>query len=402
VFTSTVHHALINSAGAGTGPAIAAASAAAFQTGFANGATLAQLQSAVAPVSFSPPGYFSIANQIQASKFAEWSFEIQQQFGSKNVFSASYVGNHGYDIFNRDAKLNASNSLGNYPAGFAGLPLTAPDPRFGVITTLDNSGWSNYDGMILQYRRVLSQGLQGQINYTWSHALDTVSNDGLTLILSPATSLTNQLTPNSKSLNYGDADYDERHQISGDLVYALPFRSSRGALRGMLGGWNLGTKVFFHTGTPFSVIDSRLPGRLSPSTGSTILASAMNPGLTAACGAAAVDAPCLTTSEFAAAASQTNFGNQPRNSYRAPGYVDTDATLYKTFPLWNEASLLKIGAQAYNLFNHPNFAAPGDNVAVSGFGTITSTVSAPTSPYGAFEGSAVSGRVLALTGRITF
>jgi hypothetical protein len=124
--------------------------------------------------------------------------------------------------------------------------------------------------------------------------------------------------------------------------------------------------------------------------------------LTASCGQAAVDTPCLTANEFATATTQKNFGNQPRNSYRGPGYVDTDATLYKTFSLWSETSQLKIGTQAYNLFNHPNFAPPGDNVAVGGFGTITSTVSAPTSPYGAFQGSAVSGRVVALTGRITF
>jgi hypothetical protein len=61
-----------------------------------------------------------------------------------------------------------------------------------------------------------------------------------------------------------------------------------------------------------------------------------------------------------------------------------------------------LGASAFNLLNHPNFASPAGNVAVGGLGLISSTVAAPTSPYGSFQGSAVSGRVLVLTGRFTF
>ena len=60
-------------------------------------------------------------------------------------------------------------------------------------------------------------------------------------------------------------------------------------------------------------------------------------------------------------------------------------------------------AQAFNLTNHPHFANPNFDIAGSGgFGTITSTVGQPTSPYGSFVGSPVSGRVLVLTGRLTF
>lgn len=61
-----------------------------------------------------------------------------------------------------------------------------------------------------------------------------------------------------------------------------------------------------------------------------------------------------------------------------------------------------VGAQAFNLMNHPHFGTPNFDIAGTGFGTITSTVSQPTSPYGNFAGSGVSGRVLVLTGRFTF
>jgi Carboxypeptidase regulatory-like domain/TonB-dependent Receptor Plug Domain/TonB dependent receptor len=401
VFTPSVRQALINSSGPGSGPAIAANSAAAFKTGFANGATLAQLQAAVAPVTLALPGYTSVASEMKSSKYSEWNFEIQQQIGAKNVFSVGYVGNHGWDIFNRQLKLNGANELGNFPNGFDNFPTVRADPRFNAITAYDNSGYSNYDGMTVQFRRSLTAGLQGQINYTWSHSLDTLSNGGLSLFANAFTSLTNQISPYDKGLNYSSSDYDVRHQISADLTYAFPFHGA-GWMKHAVAGWNFGTKIFYHTGAPFSVYNSRIPGRLSASTGGTILAQAINPGLTATCGPSAVDTPCLSTSQFASVSAQNNFGNQPRNSYRGPGYVDTDATLYKSFRLWSEASRITVGAQAYNIFNHPNFAAPSSNLAVGGFGSLYSTVDAPTSPYGSFQGSAVSGRVLALTGKITF
>ncbi len=63
---------------------------------------------------------------MKSSKYSEWNFEIQQQIGAKNVISVGYVGNHGWDIFNRQLKLNGANELGNYPNGFVGLPDGSP------------------------------------------------------------------------------------------------------------------------------------------------------------------------------------------------------------------------------------------------------------------------------------
>jgi len=52
------------------------------------------------------------------------------------------------------------------------------------------------------------------------------------------------------------------------------------------------------------------------------------------------------------------------------------------------------GANFYNVFNHPNFANPVNGISSGQFGTIQSTVVPPTSPYGKFVGSAVSGRLI--------
>ena len=76
-------------------------------------------------------------------------------------------------------------------------------------------------------------------------------------------------------------------------------------------------------------------------------------------------------------------------------------SLYKKFAL-GERMHIRIGVSAYNLPNHPNFAAPGHDIARPGFGLITGTVTPPTSAHGAFQGSAVSGRVMVLTGKFVF
>jgi len=55
------------------------------------------------------------------------------------------------------------------------------------------------------------------------------------------------------------------------------------------------------------------------------------------------------------------------------------------------------------VLNHTNFAAPQNDASLAGqgFGVINSDVVAPTSPYGSF-GSPGSGRVMVVTGRLTF
>jgi hypothetical protein len=127
------------------------------------------------------------------------------------------------------------------------------------------------------------------------------------------------------------------------------------------------------------------------------------------CGNGAVNGavPCLSASSFlpyygsGAANVQTAFGNVGKNTLYGPGYFNIDTTLYKNVYI-TERIRFVIGASAYNLLNHPHFADPNSNIASGGFGTIGSTVSAPTSAYGAFQGSLVSGRELVLTAKFKF
>jgi hypothetical protein len=111
--------------------------------------------------------------------------------------------------------------------------------------------------------------------------------------------------------------------------------------------------------------------------------------------------PCLSQSMFTAAGTETGFGNLGRNTLFGPGYFNIDTTLYKNISI-TERVRFTIGASAYNLLNHPHFGSPQANVASGAIGGIYNTVEGPTSAYGAFQGSVVTGRVMVLTAKFRF
>lgn len=366
-----------------------------FKSGFFGGQTLAQLQSALP--TFSPFNYFSIPKTFKTPTYIEWSFEVQHSFGAKNVLVLTYSGNHGYDEIVENGFANASAS------GFTGLPSSSPDGRFNQVTQLLNKGISNYDGLSTQFRRTFGYGFQGQIGYTWSHALDDISNGGSGLPYSfcSGCSLSVLANPDIRA-NYGNSDYDIRHNLTADFLWDLPFKfGSHKLLTNMLANWTLAGKFYARSGTPFSIIDSALAGSLSTTINATMLAYTTESSLPEVCSRAAVNTGCYSLSEFVTSKGETAFGNVGRNSLHGPDYFSDDLTLFKNFNI-TEKTRLQIGASAYNVFNHPNFQNPNADVAGSGFGMITSTAIPPTSAYGAFQGSAVSGRVVVLTGRFSF
>ncbi len=374
----------------------------AFRTGFFAGDTLAQLNSAV-PGGFNAPGYFSIPHHFGTPQYAEWSFEIEKPIGKKNVLVATYSGNHGYNLLIQNGFVNGYANTSNFPNGFGGLPVAPPDPRFASITEITNSGRSNYDGLSVQFRRALAWGLSGQVAYTWSHSLDNLSNGGTGLPISFCSGCSfGNLSSPSVAANYGNSDYDVRHNLVADFIWDSPWKPANNVLRYALGGWTLGGRFFVRTGTPFSVWDSSLAGFVSPNINAQMLASyATSSGVNHSCGTGSVTTACFTASDFVQSLGETGFGNVGRNSFFGPGYTNVDATILKTFPV-KERYKFSIGAEIFNLFNHPHFAGPNANVAGGGLGMITGSVVEPTSPYGSFQSSSFSGRLIVVTGRLNF
>ncbi len=106
----------------------------------------------------------------------------------------------------------------------------------------------------------LTSSFTGSFSYTWSHALDTCSND----CLEPFNALTDvslryQVSPlGQNGVNYGNADYDIRHSLNANYVYTVPSSHFHNCVYkgSVLGGWTVAGTFFYHTGYPFSVVDS--------------------------------------------------------------------------------------------------------------------------------------------------
>jgi hypothetical protein len=110
---------------------------------------------------------------------------------------------------------------------------------------------------------------------------------------------------------------------------------------------------------------------------------------------------CFSKTSFATSTSQHDFGNLARNAFRGPGYFDADLNINKTFA-YKERYKLNVGAFFFNVLNHPNFDLPVNSLTSGTFGMVNETVSSPSSAYGSFQGSAVSGRLVQMVVKFMF
>ncbi|MEO8725891.1 MAG: carboxypeptidase regulatory-like domain-containing protein [Acidobacteriaceae bacterium] len=370
-----------------------------FVNGFAGGASYASLKAA--NPALSRPSISTVASGITNPTYVEYNFQVEQEMGNHMVGSVNYVGNYGFNEFIVNTTQNAFS-----PTGFDGLPARRPVAGFGTDSELNNHGLSNYSGLTTALRGRFTNNLQASVSYTWSKAMDDCSNNCiLPFYFNNVASIRNQLAPGLVStLNYGPADYDTRHSLNANYVFAAPKHVYNGLVSSVLGGWTVAGTFYYHTGYPFSAIDSGIIGNQVFSQSGQVLATAAGPVPTGACtsptkGCFGTDGTTL----FVPSGTETGYGNLKRNSFRGPGYFDTDMNLTKNFHI-GERFVLGLGANAFNILNHPNFDLPTNDIGAgaSSFGYIQNSVSAPTSPYGSFTGSAVSGRVLQLNAHVSF
>jgi hypothetical protein len=347
----------------------------------------------------SVPNLNDVSRNLQNPKYVEWNLEIQHTFGARTVVSANYVGNHGYDGLVLNPTLNGF--------GFGSLPATAPDPRVGRVDQLYSGAVSNYNGVTFSIQENQWHGLSGRLNYTYSHALDELSNVPEEPF-SQITSILTQVNPFNLHSQYASGDNDARHQISGSYVYQLPFKSEQRLLNAAIGGWTISGTMFYRSGFPFSIIDGGATAGLvgnnlggTSSFGATILAQPL-PTFTQrnfSNGRACVLVACFSSADFA---TSTDFmGDVGRNAFRGPGFLGGDLSVKKNFAI-TERMTFQLGFSAYNWFNHANYGAPFPNTNAPFFGQVAFTQTAPTSPYGAFAAAATDQRIAQITGKFIF
>jgi hypothetical protein len=305
-------------------------------------------------------------------------------------------------------------------------------------------GVSTYNALQFQATKKMSHGLQVNASYTWSHSLDEGSGLGSGLFF-------NGNDPLKPRTAYSSSDFDRTHVLTISYVYQLPTRAYASRLVDKAAnGWGIQGVTVAQSGEPFSVIDFSgtaasiffsaddfitnpiLPlapgvsphqateGGTDNSFKSGPLAGVrvpyinpndfsipfLNPGQSGVppCGPTLGGAPVCDTQE-------TTYGNNGRNIFRAPFQTRFDVSVFKNFR-FGERFALKFQADAFNIFNQPDFDAPLGNFALNScfnpfpcFPNTTQILSAATpnpQNYGVIKQTVGSNRFLQLAMHLTF
>jgi hypothetical protein len=363
-------------------------------------------------------------SELHAPYFMEWSLGVEHEFGTTGSIHVQYVGTRAVN----QPYLTQMNGYQTVCDGcFTPFPYAQPtDPRFGAVTQLSTGANSHYSGLQTSAMKRLGHGLMGQINYTFSRCMDTVSNGGFLQfsaggILSPL--------PGDLARDYGPCDYDIRHNLNAQYTYQFPSKVENRILSYALNGWQISGTVFWHSGIPFSVLSTPysangnglvngsgpqfasvvpgvplyehnpIPGVTQPGTlqwlNPDAFVSAVDPS-TGACVGGDSPANC-------------QFGTLGRNASRGPDFAWSDFYLTKWFAL-TERVKLRFDVQFFNVFNHPNFGLPsmvlagipGKPTTQTGFGALTYTTSPPTGLLGVGLGGDSTPRMIAFQLRLEF
>jgi hypothetical protein len=442
--TSTVafdNLGLASTAYPNSGPSFVKGCNEAFSANYAAGGTVGDyLASAPASCSAALPNYQATQAKVLNPKYLEWNIEVQHTFGKNTVFSANYVGNHGYDevLLNPfanafcDVNCAATASTGTllFDLTKVGLPAVAPDPRVATVFLLTNNSYSNYHGLTLGLQENGIHGFSGRLSYTYSHSNDIASNGGVNPY-AVLTSLFTQLDPFNPKAQYASSDYDARHQFNASYLYELPFKSENRLLDAAIGGWQVSGTFFVHTGFPFSVIDGLTGGAIGPThnfsdalTGGSYFVLQPVPGfnqrdftngrqcasalfgLASPCFNGPPDvcdpnAPAPATCSPSFLAPTAFVGKVGRNAFRGPGFFGGDLSIRKMFNI-HEQWKFQLGVNMFNWTNHANFGHAWGDTVILPTGTDFFTATEPTSPYGAFAAAATDQRIIQIQGKLFF
>jgi hypothetical protein len=354
-------------------------------------------------------GGYDIDNKLPYTQ--NWSFDIQYQPSNSWLFDIGYTGNHGtHEVlpipFNQPGIATPQNAIHGQIYSYGGtdpgsacnngtldLEPICPPPFYAGNAELrvpyigydmnsvlyEAEGISNYNALQVQLHKRLSMGLQFTASYTWSHALDEQSGLGLFFTGN------NPLNPRS---SYASADFDQTHVFLVNYSYTIPSFKQNRALNLLASNWMIGGQTVAQSGQPYSVYDfsgsvaSLFYGTYDDA-GNPIVP--LKPGVSAAQaqlqGTTGVNAgkPVLNASDFLPqfVAPGTNgvppcdatgcdmyeslFGTTGRNLFRGPFQVRFDVSLAKDFAI-QERFHLRFEADAFNIFNHPDFDTPNNNV----------------------------------------
>lgn len=315
-----------------------------------------------------------IDQNLVTAYYEQYSFGVQYELAKDLALETNYVGTLGrklIGILNRNTYDGRTSGAG---------PSIRPNPTFNSDNARGNYYNSNYNALDVSLRKRFSHGLSLNANYTYSKALDELSD----VFRSKSTQLSATDVQNIR-LDYGPADFDVRHRVVVSYNYDLPF------LKGnrWLGGWTLNGIVSWNTGSPIALLDAPPSGADDGNKDGvrTDRPAFLGSGsvLNAIMGKEQRDSTGKNTYQyfdpsqfgrvinaFDTAPSDPRFVrcptsvNQgfwcnlgvPRNALPGPMFANADFGVSKSFRI-TEGTKLRFDANFFDLFNHPNFTNPG-------------------------------------------
>ncbi len=298
---------------------------------------------------FPPVETAGFARNLKLPRSYQWNVALEKSFRGRQAVSATYVGQAGRDLLRHES-------------------LFQPNANFsGLFAFTRNNARSNYNAFQLQYRRPLSSRVQALLNYTYSHSLDNASNDVIAGLSNTVISAAN---------DYASSDFDVRHSFSGAATYAVPSLGKSGVLAVLTRDWSLETVIVARAGFPVnpsvsapfslgfgSIRPDLVPGEPVYLFGAQC-ASVFGPVSQGGNGVLQAGQGCpggkgLNPAAFDAATPRAanRQGTLGRNTITGFSLTQVDLSIGRKFSITERVNL-QFRADAFNLFNHPNFTNP--------------------------------------------
>jgi hypothetical protein len=321
-----------------------------------------------------------------------FNLNVQQALPWGMVSSIGYYGSLGRHLeleSNVNQVVGTASNTQVHP--FTALSATSPiDPGAAIASNIgerNSTGFSDYNAMWVVLGKNMSNGLEFNMNYEWTKSMDLNSLGSQGGFVLP-----DSLNPKE---NYGLSDFDVRQHYAATAVYTPHARGNR-----LVSGYQLSTIIQYQTGNPVNILASSssfngITGLVRPTQVGPFVRSKQQLGGVAnvtlfpsaglGAGGTVCDVTNFTSScSFQVVGTQasataataptvyTGLGLMQRNAGTGPGFADVDLSGQKDTKLF-EGLTFELRADAFDIFNHPNFGQPSANVQSSAFGQISST-----------------------------
>jgi hypothetical protein len=343
------------------------------------------------PIFTSPPNPADFTGTILAQdtnfkqgRIQQFNFNVEQEIPGHIVLTAGYAGSRSSHILEYGNNINvgspsACGTVSGYTLGCGpdGASFAAPYPAFpfSTIQNIFDNGRAHYNSLQIKAETKSARyGIYGLIGYTYSRSYDTGFSDGLGSVIGA----TYFPLPNYQNLDWGLSQINLNQNFTASIIYDLPFGKGRkwgsnwnAAANAIAGGWELTLIEKATSGFPIFVIDSNNTSGVNflNANGSAFIRpnQTCNPVLSNPTLAEWFNPSCF--SQPAAG----ELGNANRTPLSGPDFVNTDFSIIKHF-VPREGWRVDFRTEFFNLFNHPQFGAPGGNASGADFNSSTFAV----------------------------